>query len=331
MNEMTSAHWPVWCCPETGEELHEGAAALCSPSGRTYPIVDGVPRFVANGQYAESFGIQWNLFEKTQLDSCTHIPLSSDRLRRCCGEPVFNGLRDKQVLEAGCGAGRFTEVLLSQGAFVTSVDLSAAVEANARNFPPDERHRVAQADLLHLPVQGRQFDVVICLGVLQHTPNPEESIAALFEQVKPDGWLVIDHYTHERRWSNLKPLYRAWLKRQRQNRVMPAIERLVDIFLPLHRAARAFYPAWFLLCRVSPLTTYYHSLPRLPDALQREFAVLDTHDSLTDWFKHIRSLEEIEACLTSLGGADVHCARAGNGVEGRCRRLPQPPRPDPSR
>jgi len=66
--------------------------------------------------YVDNFGIQWNLFEKTQLDSYTGIPLSRDRLIRCCGPQLFGSLRGKYVLEAGCGAGRFTEVLLDRGA-----------------------------------------------------------------------------------------------------------------------------------------------------------------------------------------------------------------------
>jgi len=309
-----------WRCPDTGEDLTEESGFLVSAGGRRYPIRDGIPRFTDSDAYAENFGIQWNLFQKTQLDSYTGVPLSRDRLRHCLGDALFASLRGKRVLEAGCGAGRFTEILLDEGAQVTSIDLSNAVDANARNFPIGEDHVVAQADILKLPFEARQFDVVICLGVLQHTPSTETSIEKLYEQVKPGGWLVVDHYTHQRRWSSLKPVYRQWLKRQPQNQVMPIIERMVDRYLPMHRALREFYPGWFLLCRVSPITTFYRSLPQLSDQLQREFSLLDTHDSLTDWFKHIRNSDEIYAALKALGAEQVKSAYAGNGVEGRCRR-----------
>jgi 2-polyprenyl-3-methyl-5-hydroxy-6-metoxy-1,4-benzoquinol methylase len=72
-----------------------------------------------------------------------------------------------------------TEVLLSTGAFVTSVDLSSAVEANQENFPQDERHRIIQADVLRLPFPQGQYDTVFCLGVIQHTPRPEETLEKL--------------------------------------------------------------------------------------------------------------------------------------------------------
>lgn len=86
----------------------------------------------------------------------------STLVTRCIVEELWKTLAGKHVLEAGCGAGRFTEVLLAQGALVTSVDLSSAVESNAHNFPISVRHRVAQADILALPFSPCQFDVVFC-------------------------------------------------------------------------------------------------------------------------------------------------------------------------
>ena len=75
-----------------------------------------------------------------------------------------------EVLETGCGAGRFTEVLLSlPGVSLTSTDLSAAVEPNQLNCPQSARHRIIQCDINALPFRPRQYDVVVCLGVVQHT------------------------------------------------------------------------------------------------------------------------------------------------------------------
>ncbi len=224
------------------------------------------------------------------------------------------------MLEVGCGAGRFTEILLSTGAFVTSVDLSAAVEANQDNFAQDARHRVLQADVLHLPFARGQFDIVFCLGVVQHTPHPEETIQKLYEQVRPGGWLVIDHYA----WtvSELTKsaiLFRLVLRRMRPEQGLKWSRRLVDVFLPLHRAVRRYKIAQQLLSRVSPVLAYYHHLP-LDDDLQREWALLDTHDSLTDWYKHFRTKGQIRRALESSGALSIWCEYGGNGVEARCRR-----------
>ena len=283
-----------------------------------------IPRFVSSDSYAENFGCQWNRFPKTQLDSYIGMPLTEERLRRILGADLFSSLPEKCVLEAGCGAGRFTEILLNNGARVMSVDLSAAVEANAANFPVGPSHRVAQADIMDLPFERSQFDLVICLGVLQHTESPERSIQSLFDQVKPGGWLVIDHYGRETsQWTSLKPLYRAWLKRQSSEKRWEWTNRMVNLFLPTHRRLRSSRLGWTFLSRVSPLITYYRAMPDLHDSLQREFSILDTHDSLTDWHKHIRSKEQIARALAAAGAAHIECWNAGNGIEARCAKPDQ--------
>jgi SAM-dependent methyltransferase len=318
----TLLDWPAWVVPNSLASLTEHDGALVGPAGERFAVVGGVPRFVPNDNYADSFGHQWKRFRKTQLDSYSGLSISRERLERCLGPDAWRALSSSVVLECGCGAGRFTEVLLEEGARVMSVDLSDAVDANVENFPLSDRHRVAQADIAALPFAPGQFQVVICIGVIQHTPSPEKTIEALWNQVAPGGWLVIDHYTsgHDGMGHSVKPFVRAYLKRKGPREAMAATDRLVDVFLPMHRATRGFYPLWFLLCRISPITTYYRTFPQLNDDLQREFALLDTHDSLTDYFKHIRTQSQLRDVLAALGGVEIWTAPGGNGVEARARR-----------
>lgn len=317
----SDASFPQYQSPTTGVALAEVDSALCGGTSEVYPVRNGITYFVSNDEYVANFGAQWKRFVKTQLDSHTGLPISSNRLRRCLGEELWSDLRGKTVLEGGCGAGRFTEILLQKGCNVMSVDLSVAVEANALNCPSSEHHRIAKADLNQLPFAPQQFDIVLCIGVIQHTPDSEKTIANLYSHVKPGGWLIIDHYTHERgRWSSIKPLVRAYMKRIQPDRTLEAVDRLVETFLPWHRRFRNFYPAWFVLCRLSPIVTFYRALPDLPEPLQHEWAILDTHDSLTDWFKNLRSRKQIECCLKDLGLEGIWCQEAGNGIEARGRR-----------
>jgi SAM-dependent methyltransferase len=271
--------------------------------------------------YADPFGLQWNRYRVVQLDSYTGHPFSRERLQRCGGEELWRHLQGAHVLEAGCGAGRFTEVLLAEGASVTSVDLSSAVEANKDNCPLGERHRIAQADILRLPFLPRQFDAVVCLGVVQHTPSSEETIAALYDQVKPGGWLVIDHYTYSLSYfTKSTMLVRRLLRPIEPQRRVGIIEQIVDRLLPLHKKASRFLPAHAVLSRLSPVVHYYRRYPFLSDRLIREWARLDTHDILTDYYKRFRTLGQIRASLHRLGLTDIACAYAGNGVEARGRR-----------
>lgn len=319
---------PPFTCPHHGHELLPMEDSYWCPTGHGIPIVHGITRFVSSDDYAGAFGRQWNRFRRTQLDSYTGLRLSEERALRCIGVPVDSaGVHDRlsgqAVLEVGCGAGRFTEILLEHGTLVTSVDLSSAVEANAHNFPPSEQHRIAQADVRGLPFSPGQFDGVFCLGVVQHTPNPEQTIALLYEQVRPGGWLVFDHYSFDLRtlsWFGMH-LARQVFTRLPADRQLPATERLVARLLPFHAAAARWgrLPAR-ALSRISPVLSYYHVHPELSDELQREWAVLDTHDALTDVFKHHRRAPEIERFLATLGLTEIVVRRGGNGVEARGRR-----------
>ncbi len=282
------------------------------------------------GNYSEAFGEQWKRYRKTQLDSYTNFPLSETRLRRCLGEELWSEVVGKHVLEAGCGAGRFTEILLKRGAVVTSIDMSDAVTANQENFPQDENHRIAQADILNLPFAPKQFDlvlclgfdIVLCLGIVQHTPNSEEAIAALYNHVKAGGWLVIDHYRYSVvYYTRTAPLFRIFMRKMHGGKTIKFTERMVDLLLPLNKAVRNFRLAQTLLGRVSPLVVYYQGHPQFNDDLQREWSLLDTHDSLTDFYKRLRTNKQIASTFESLGIRNIHCVYGGNGVEAWGQRL----------
>src|SRR5438093_8168936 len=121
--------FPSLCCPVEWLRLTDTGEALVCPRGHTYRVLDGIPRFVSSSGYASAFGLQWKRQRQTQLDSYTGTQISRARLRRCLGDTLWKALAGKQVLECGCGSGRFTEGLLDQDAYVTAADLSDAIEA----------------------------------------------------------------------------------------------------------------------------------------------------------------------------------------------------------
>lgn len=240
--------WPNYIDPKSGDKLVEkinsnNQSYLSSNSGVSYPIIKGIPRILRDfNNYSSAFGEQWIKWRKTQLDSYTNTTISSDRLYRCVGDDILNRFKNSKdplhVLEVGCGAGRFTEILLKFPSIrLTSIDLSSAVEANAQNFPQNSNHRIIQTDLLELPFELMKFDIVICLGVIQHTPKPENSIKKLYEQVKPGGDLVIDHYTFDisRITKITANILRPIIKRVSGKNRFYIIETLVNIFFPKHR------------------------------------------------------------------------------------------------
>jgi SAM-dependent methyltransferase len=235
---------------------------------------------------------------------------------------IFKG---KQVLEAGCGAGRFTEIMLDAGASVHAVDLSVAVEANWENFKGRSRYSVLQADILRLPFAPGQFDIAVCIGVIQHTENPERTIEALCSHVKPGGLLVIDHYTYGYALTLSRRLLRSLLiKVRNKKKALRFNEALVNTLWPIHtflwRRQKQLPLIRDAFLRISPVVDYHAAYPQIGPELLRVWAMLDTHDTLTDHYKHLRSKEEIDSCLRACGMIDIEATYAGNGVEARARK-----------
>lgn len=317
--------------PDCGETLSRAGDLLTSLSGRQHQIVKNIPRFVPSDNYSKDFGSQWNMFPRTQLDSSTGLGISEARLARCLNGHLEH-LRGKKVLEAGCGAGRFTEVLLKYGAIVHSFDYSNAVEASAENNGEHDNLVIVQADIRKIPFQKQSYDYVICLGVLQHTPNPEQSISRLWEMVSPNGGnLVIDHYPFK--WRVVLPppfggsevIYRhltLLLPRRLRFRFVKAI---TDFFFPLHWRLKDSLLCQRMLRRVSPVHFYYPDLKLRDRAMHYEWSLLDTHDATTDVFKHRRTPAQIHRHLTSLGAKNIEIKVGGGdggvGIEAFCTKV----------
>jgi 2-polyprenyl-3-methyl-5-hydroxy-6-metoxy-1,4-benzoquinol methylase len=311
---------PELRCPRHHQPLTASPASLTCASGCTIPIVNNIPRFVSSENYANAFGRQWNKFRKTQLDSHTGTTISKDRLERCLGGSL-DVIKGKSVLEVGCGAGRFTEVMLKAGARVFACDLSTAVEANYENCRElSSDYFVCQADALKLPGAAGSFDFVVCLGVIQHTPSPEQTIAALARYVRPGGTLAIDHYPPDYPLTRSRALTRKLLLKLPPRLAHQLALTLARALVPVHRLTwnnrRGVWRVRRWLAKHSPLVDYYGVFSITPELLA-EWAILDTHDTLTDYYKHLRSEAQIEQSLRACGFSRVQVWRGGNGVEAR--------------
>jgi len=95
------------------------------------------------------------------------------------------------VLEAGCGAGRYLDVLTRAGAEVIGVDLSEAAEVSYKNVGGQPNCHVIQADVMNLPFAPRTFDFAYSIGVLHITPDTRKAFLKLAEVLKPQGEVAI--------------------------------------------------------------------------------------------------------------------------------------------
>jgi 2-polyprenyl-6-hydroxyphenyl methylase / 3-demethylubiquinone-9 3-methyltransferase len=102
-------------------------------------------------------------------------------------------LRGKQVLDVGCGGGILAESMAKRAAQVTGIDLAAkplgvarlhALEAGINNI----EYREIATEALAAEGPGT-FDVVTCMEMLEHVPDPSAVVAACATLVKPGGWV----------------------------------------------------------------------------------------------------------------------------------------------
>jgi SAM-dependent methyltransferase len=307
-------------CPTCRGELAASEGALrCAACARDFPIQDGIPRFVPSENYTGSFGFQWNTFDRTQLG------LAAATEARFWKETRWpRQLPGAVIVEAGCGAGRFTALAASTGALVVSVDASRAVEAAKRNNPlPNVLF--LQADIRALPLKAGVADKVYCFGVLQHTPDPEESFRALLPSLKPGGEVACDVY--QLSWRTL--LAGKYALRPITKRIPPRVLfALVRIYFAVLWVLLA--PFHWILCRrawrVGALlgVTDYRGVHDLPAAKVRELSLLDTFDMLSPAHDHPKTLGQVRRWLERAGLDAIEVGLGHNGVlaHGRVRSTP---------
>ncbi len=99
-------------------------------------------------------------------------------------------LQGKRVLDVGCGGGILSEAMAQKGAQVTGIDL-AEKSLNVAKLHSLESGVVVDYQLVAVEklaeTQANGFDVVTCLEMLEHVPNPASVVAACAKLVKPGG------------------------------------------------------------------------------------------------------------------------------------------------
>ena len=99
-------------------------------------------------------------------------------------------LAGKKVLDIGCGGGILSESMAQRGADVTGIDLSDKALSVAKLHLLESGQKVSYQSISaeeYAGQAGGTFDVVTCMEMLEHVPNPASTIAACSALVKPDG------------------------------------------------------------------------------------------------------------------------------------------------
>jgi SAM-dependent methyltransferase len=205
----------------SGDEIVEGL--LRCDCGEAFPVIGGVPRMLTGDlrdplfeDYASffsrygrrlparfhpsdcpapavvretqrSFGFEWSRFSRM-------LPVWEKNFWDYMAPHTAESFRGKTVLDAGCGMGRHLYYVARYAAEAIGMDFSRSVDAAYGNTCHLRAAHVVQGDLLHAPFRPASFDLIYCLGVLHHLPDPEEGLRSLLRYLKPGGELRIYVY-----------------------------------------------------------------------------------------------------------------------------------------
>ena len=122
-------------------------------------------------------------------------------------------LKDKKVLDLGCGNGRLCEFLTKKGAIYTGLDLSPKLISIAKKSYPNATFRVGS--LLRTPFKDNEFDYIYCIATLHHIPSKKlrlNAIAEINRILKPGGQLFFTNWYFWNKPKFLKQIYKSFFQ-----------------------------------------------------------------------------------------------------------------------
>jgi SAM-dependent methyltransferase len=295
--------------PFTQKPLQEQVDGLTVDNKIVFPYKNGAYRLVADDNYTQNFGYQWNKFAATQIDrEQKNTQLSHDRFFAVTGWDKEN-LQDKNILEVGSGAGRFSQIVLDYTqADLYSVDYSNAVEANFKNNGHHkDRFHLYQASVYDMPFAKAQFDKVFCFGVIQHTPDVQKTVQSLISMAKPGAEVAVDFYCVNGWWTKIqaKYIFRPITKKWNNEKLLNKIEKNVDWMI----AATTFFNKIGIgrfVNRFIPICDIKGTLPQgLSKQEIREWCILDTFDMFSPEYDQPQKISTVKKWFEANGMEQV--------------------------
>ncbi len=224
-----------------GEHIWEGSLS-CANCKSTFPIKSGVPQLLvdSNNIYSPSnkykyMFSEWSegKFGEGELYGHSEEEELSDFFVAFDITP--SDLRNKFILDAGCGVGRLTKNLGQFGGEVIGMDIHNAMEIPFQQSSMLKNVHIIQADLFHLPF-SINFDFLWCEGVLPYVDDPREGFHRLAAMVKKGGRMYVLFYREDLKGI----LYYTRKIFKNANRLPPNILHILCNFLALSYLIRAY-------------------------------------------------------------------------------------------
>ncbi|MDB5348322.1 MAG: ubiG [Schlesneria sp.] len=264
-------------CPSCANRLQQNVDRIeCSVCKVSYPIIDGIPRFISD-QHLASFGRQWNKYEVAHDDE----DRATFQAKTGISLAELSGLR---VLDAGCGGGRYSKVCGEAGAAVIGADHSDAVSKARQLCSRLPSVAFVQADLKRLPLERESFDFVFSIGVMHHDADTRAVFDAVAKLVKPGGRYSVWLYRCNQWWQE-------WMNnalRRRSTKMPPEkLERWCE------------WGAWYgglpIISKTLNKVVNFSAHPN------RENRVCDTFDWYAPQYQYHHTVAELSDWFTEVG------------------------------
>lgn len=274
----------------------------CSEKGCKYPITNFVPRFIDSDKYVDSFSVQrqytrryFDWFKKDRQGHALFTPTTGFK---------EEDLKEGITLEAGCGYGRFLDVVDKMGGEVVGFDLSTDSIELAQDFVGlRENVHLVQGDANNPPFRKEVFDRIYSIGVLHHTPDTKAAFSSLVPFLKKGGDIAIWVYAPETVAA--------------QNRWLPVTNKLPPKVL-------------FAWCVVNELLFFWiRKLPGIgwrfanivPGSVKAHFPfwirVISNYDGLSPKYAFTHTPEEVKQWFVEVGLKDIEVLQRRTSVKGR--------------
>ena len=256
--------------------------------------------------YSDSFFEEYKRYPKIQLDSFNNLNLNEERFY---SNSKWNqkDLKNKNILEVGSGAGKFTEILIKSGCNLITTDSSDAININFKN-----NHKLDISKTVFIKTNANEtifrdniFDYVVLYGVLQNVDNQKKIIGNCISQIKKGGSFTLD-VTRANKFNlhllNPKYFWRNITKRMCPEKVFKIVSFMVSKYIEIDTffkknfgffgriISKIFFPF--------PLINYYY-LP-LSKEMKLNMSILDTFDALASTYDKPLTGKKLNAIIESI-------------------------------
>jgi len=265
---------------------------------------DGLLKYVVkkNRRTKQSFSREWSIY-KYDSDKTWDLDQSGMFVRFLKEiDEKQESLRDKLILDAGCGNGVLNRFIAASGATVICIDVSISIE-KAFEYNDQKTAFFVQGDVQFPPVDFGVFDIVHSSGVLHHTNNTELSFSCIEPCVKPGGKLSI------------------WLYHPRKNFLHNTFNKITKVTskLPVKFQYNLYrltlYPLTLMINRLKGnRKNARETMVNILDWFSPEFRFEPEPDEVASWF-YKRDYNSVKVTTSELFGFNI----IGSKTKKQCR------------